>query len=88
MSKAKSPRQKSASAELTALGHRIATVRENAGLTQVELAEKVGLHSVTVSRIETAKQSVSVASLIQIAWALETTASALLSDEAKAQPRP
>jgi len=81
ISKSKSAGQASVDADLAALGLRIARVRERVGLTQVELTEAVGLHSVTISRIETAKQSVSVASLIHIAQALDTKAALLLEPE-------
>ena len=65
---------------LIALGRRIAEAREEAGLTQPQLGELAGIHYVTISRIETAKQALSVASLMSIASALNTTPASLLTD--------
>ena len=42
------------------LGHRIARQRRAAGLTQAELAEKVGVQPETISRLETGKRRVSL----------------------------
>lgn len=42
------------------LGHRIARQRRAAGLTQAELAEKVGVQPETISRLETGKRMVSL----------------------------
>jgi transcriptional regulator with XRE-family HTH domain len=42
------------------LGHKIARQRRAAGLTQAELAEKVGVQPETISRLETGKRTVSL----------------------------
>lgn len=68
-----------AQAELVALGQRITELRERAGITQTRLGELVGLHSVTISRMESGKQAMTVTSLAKFARALNTTPSALLA---------
>jgi len=52
------------------LGHRIARQRRAAGLTQAELAEKVGVQPETISRLETGKRRVSLEILALISESL------------------
>lgn len=54
--------------------------RTAAGLTQVELAMRSGLHSNFVSRLELAKAQPTLESLGALARALETTAVSLLQE--------
>lgn len=52
------------------LGHRIARQRRAAGLTQAELAEKVGVQPETISRLETGKRAVSLEMMTLISESL------------------
>lgn len=52
------------------LGQRIARLRRAAGLTQAELAEKVGVQPETISRLETGKRKVSLEMLALISESL------------------
>ncbi len=52
------------------LGHRIARQRRAAGLTQAELAEKVGVQPETISRLETGKRAVSLGMIAIISESL------------------
>lgn len=52
------------------LGHRIAGQRRAAGLTQAELAEKVGVQPETISRLETGKRRVSLEMIVLISESL------------------
>ncbi len=52
------------------IGERIASVREDARLTQSELAEKVGTTQSAIARIESGKQNVSTATLHKLSKAL------------------
>ena len=53
------------------LGWSIARQRRVVGLTQAELAEKIGVQPETVSRLETGKRSVSLVVLATISRALD-----------------
>jgi transcriptional regulator with XRE-family HTH domain len=55
------------------LGDAIRTVRTAANLSQEKLAEKAGLSTVFISRVERGKESPSVDSLVKIARALSVT---------------
>lgn len=61
--------------------------REAKGLTQGVLAEKAGLHRVTISRIERGHQVCGVATLRKLARALSVSVSTLLPPEEKKQRR-
>jgi transcriptional regulator with XRE-family HTH domain len=63
------------------LGRRIRRVREQAGLSQRDLAERVELDQSQVSRIENGERSVSVTELYQIAAACQTTVKDILEGE-------
>ncbi len=51
-------------------GHRVALARKRAGLTQPQLAEKVGVSRPTIARIETGGHAPSVTIALAIARAL------------------
>jgi transcriptional regulator with XRE-family HTH domain len=53
------------------LGHRVARQRWVVGLTQAELAEKVGVQPETISRIETGKRTVSLGLLARLSESLD-----------------
>lgn len=61
------------------LGQNIAAKRRAKGLTQQELAEKVGIESVTLSRLETGASLPSIIRLSEIADALDAGLSELVS---------
>ena len=54
------------------LGEAILSERKEAGLTQEKLAEKAGLSTVFISRLERGRESPSVDNLVKIAKALGT----------------
>ncbi len=55
-------------------------IRQQAGFSQRELAELVGMDQAAISRIETGKQDVTVGQLVRIADALEVTITELLEE--------
>ena len=61
------------------LGRHIAERRRTRGMTQQELAERVGIESVTLSRMETGVSIPSIARLADIADALDTRLAELVS---------
>ena len=64
---------------LKALGARIRDLRKARGMTQEELAERAGLHSRYISRIELGGANFGVSVLFQIARGLGSTPSELLA---------
>ena len=62
------------------LGQRIRAARLAAGLSQEQLAEKVGLTSQHISHTEVASTKISLPSLVKIANVLQTSIDKLLSD--------
>jgi transcriptional regulator with XRE-family HTH domain len=62
------------------VGRRIANYRKVKGLTQQELAFRVGIQRGYLSRIETGKQAGKITSLARIAWALSVSLKELLGD--------
>ena len=64
------PSQKRMNAVAAAIGERIATLRRAAGMTQAELAERVGSTAAVLSRVETGRELASVQRMIEIAGAL------------------
>lgn len=62
------------------LGHRIRLMRKKKGLTQLHLSEMVGLSPTYISYIESGYKSMSLATFIEIANALNVTADELLID--------
>jgi len=63
------PRQRDADL-IAAIGHRLAIIRRRKGFTQEQLAERVGLEPVSLSRVETGHRSASISTLSMIAQAL------------------
>jgi transcriptional regulator with XRE-family HTH domain len=60
------------------IGQRIADVRKKRGITQIELAEKIGITQKLVSDYETDRLNISAKMLCHFAIALSTTADVLL----------
>ena len=63
------------------IGENICKYREKAGLTQAQLAEKVGVGTPFVSRVERGEKSMKLFILYTIAEALEISCAALLYPE-------
>ena len=61
------------------LGETVRVQRNSAGFSQEKLAEKAGLSTVFISRIERGKESPSVDSLVKIARALKIKVRDLVS---------
>ncbi len=59
-------------------GEVLKAIREKRGLTQGELAAKVGVHWVTISRIETGARNPSMPLLVKLAKALKVKVGRLL----------
>lgn len=75
------PVTRRADAEIaTEFGRRLAAARATAGLTQEQLAEKTGLHPVTISTLENAKRSATVPTLVRIAQGLSIDPGELVRD--------
>jgi putative transcriptional regulator len=66
----------------TTAGRRVAEARRRAGLTQAQLAERIGTGRVSVARIEADRQTPSVDVALAIATAVTTPVEALFSPEA------
>lgn len=62
------------------VGDRIKLMREAKGLSQAELAEKIGIHEVTLGRWERNERSAKLEKISKIALVLGTTASYLLGE--------
>lgn len=62
---------------------KIAEYRARRGITQVQLAQEVGVTQTTISQHETGLTTPSVQVLVKIAKALDVTVDALLEDEVK-----
>ena len=63
------------------IGQRIKELRKQAGMTQPELAERVGVHETTIRRWEKETDNgPDTAAIIKIAEALGTTAESLLAE--------
>ena len=60
------------------LGHSVRSLREEAGLTQMKLAENAGLGLNFIGEVERAEKVASVETLVKIAAGLGTTAEKLL----------
>ncbi len=60
------------------LGGRIKSIRRHAGLSQADLAKKIGLTRVSVVNIEAGRQRINVHQVQQIARACETMPTKLL----------
>lgn len=64
------------------LGARISELRRKQGWSQEALADRCGLHRSHMGEIERGKANVTLATLVIIASALQTTPAALLKDVA------
>lgn len=64
------------------IGKNIARYREAAGLTQATLAEKIGISTAFVSRVERGQKKMKVETLYATAKVLNVSVDALLSTEA------
>lgn len=60
------------------IGRRLAKIRKSRGLTQVQLAERVGINQYLVSDYETGRLHLSDEMIIRLATALDTSADAIL----------
>lgn len=69
------------SASSTAIGSRLRRIREDRGLTQVEVAERVGVTQGQVSEYETGRRGASVARLVELARALDASLDVLVGME-------
>ena len=66
------------------IGRNIARYREAAGLTQATLAEKIGISTAFVSRVERGQKRMKVETLYATAKALDVSVDALLSTDSSA----
>jgi transcriptional regulator with XRE-family HTH domain len=64
------------------LGERLARLRKQAGYTQIEFAEKVGITQVLVSAYETDRHQFSAEMAVRFALALDVSTDALLHPKA------
>jgi DNA-binding XRE family transcriptional regulator len=62
------------------LGLRLRHLREQAGLTQQEAAERAGLHPVAVTRLENGKQNATLSTLVCLASAYRVPLNDLFTD--------
>lgn len=67
------------------IGKNIARYREAAGLTQATLAEKIGISTAFVSRVERGQKKMKVETLYATAKVLNVSVDALLSTESSAE---
>jgi DNA-binding XRE family transcriptional regulator len=72
--------------ELKALALRLRSVRERAGLTQEQAAERIGLHAKHLQRVERGTANVTFATLLSCAHAYGTALVSLLSPEEAEEP--
>ena len=66
------------------IGRNIARYREASGLTQATLAEKIGISTAFVSRVERGQKRMKVETLYATAKALDVSVDALLSTDSSA----
>jgi transcriptional regulator with XRE-family HTH domain len=71
-----------------AFGRALAGRRELLGLSQSEVAERIGLSYQQVQKYESGRSSVSLPRMLELAYALETTPHALLEEAATAAAEP
>ena len=62
------------------VGSNIAKYRRRAGLTQEQLAEKIGVTPAFISRVECGKKSMKISTLVSVAQALQVSVDALVSE--------
>jgi transcriptional regulator with XRE-family HTH domain len=65
--------------ELKKLGAQIREIRQKAGFSQEELAERTGLHRTYIGSVERGERNIGVINLIRIARALKTSPGQLLA---------
>ncbi len=68
----------------TRLGSRIAQLRKEQGITQVQLADTLGVSQQTITAYEVGRRRIQVSALPVIAQALGVAVEALLGDDSKA----
>lgn len=73
--------------DLETFGERVRDFRRRRGLTQSELADKIGLDRKTVNRMEAGHYSTSLRNVYRIADALETDVASLFVDEERLEQR-
>ena len=66
--------------DLKRFGQRVRELRQAAGLSQEELAERCGLHRTYIGGIERGERNVGVLNLLQLARALKVRPGELLAD--------
>lgn len=67
------------------IADRLKQARQEAGLTQEELASAVGVHALTISHFECGRVRPSLDTVVRLAAALGTTVGALLGEAPAAQ---
>lgn len=72
--------QRQVSPDHEALGRAVRALREAAGLSQEELAERCGLHRTYIGGIERGERNVSFGNLLKLARALRVRPSRLLAE--------
>ncbi|HTU85940.1 MAG TPA: helix-turn-helix transcriptional regulator [Solirubrobacteraceae bacterium] len=72
--------QRRVSPDHEALGRAVRALRERAGLSQEQLAERCGLHRTYIGGIERGERNVSFSNLLKLARALDVQPSRLLAD--------
>jgi transcriptional regulator with XRE-family HTH domain len=77
--------------EITSFARRLRELRDAAGLTQAQLAEKAGLHRQGIAKLENGEREPAWGTVRALARALGVTCSAFESEEAETteeEPRP
>ncbi len=64
----------------TTIGNNVAKYRNMAGLTQTQLAERAGISTAFISRVERGQKMMKVSTLCAVASVLKVTCDALLSN--------
>ena len=64
----------------TKLGQRVRARRTELGLSQMALADRIGLHFTFVSSVERGERNLSLSSLVRLAEGLEVNAADLVED--------
>jgi methanogenic corrinoid protein MtbC1/DNA-binding XRE family transcriptional regulator len=75
------PEKKSAADYLETLGRRVQKMRKERGWSQQTLAQKAGLDRAYLSTVEKGKQNITISAAVRIAAALDTSLSALISED-------
>jgi transcriptional regulator with XRE-family HTH domain len=71
----------------TEFGHRVRSKRLELGWSQMELADRIGLHFTFVSSVERGERNVSLQSLLRLADGLEVNAGSLIEGLHWSEPR-